>query len=42
MKFVPLYFFIALFLGFCLIYTLKNYHRVVVKEKMCSGKKCLI
>jgi len=40
MKFAPLYFYIALFLGFLLIYVFANYHNIIIKEKMCMGKKC--
>ena len=41
MKFIPLYFFITLFIGFLIIYTFKNDYHVIIKNKKCVGNNCL-
>lgn len=40
MKFSPLYFFIALFLGFMIVYLHENDYRVIIKNKNCADGKC--
>ncbi len=35
MKLIPLYFFMALFIGFFIIYTFKNEYHIIVKNKKC-------
>ncbi len=41
MKLVPLYFFLALCLGFMFIYTFKNKQYYIEKKKVtCEGESC--
>ena len=43
MKFVSFYFFIALFIGFFLIYVFKNDYKIILKNKgnkICAGETC--
>lgn len=44
MKLVPIYFFIALFLGFMLVYTIRNKQYFILKDdkKVCGGGSCNI
>lgn len=45
MKLVPIYFFIALFLGFMLVYTIRNKQYFIMKDdkRNCnSGESCNI
>jgi hypothetical protein len=48
MKFIPLYFFLALFIGFLFLYTIKNDPHIVMKDKnenqndtQCKDLSCL-
>lgn len=41
MEFKPIYFFLALFLGFLFIYLYKNEYRVIYKNKICNGNFCM-
>lgn len=36
MKFIPLYFFIALFIGFLIIYAFMYDNHVIIKNKKCA------
>lgn len=42
MKLVPIYFFLALFIGFLLVYTIRNKQYVILKEhkNACDGDNC--
>ena len=42
MHLVPIYFFIALFIGFLLVYTIRNKQYFIMKEhkKACQGDDC--
>jgi hypothetical protein len=44
MKLVPIYFFIALFIGFMFVYTIRNKQYFILKEhkKTCTGNDCNI
>ena len=41
MKMIPIYFFIALFIGFFMIYVFKNDYFVIMKNKKCIGDKAI-
>ena len=41
MEFKPLYFFIALFLGFMFIYMFSKNPDIIYKGKTCKGNSCL-
>lgn len=38
MKLIPLYFFLALFIGFFIVYAFKNDHHLIIKNK--KQKEC--
>lgn len=40
MKFIPFYFFLALFLGFMIIYIYESDYFVIIKDKNCNDGKC--
>ncbi len=40
MKLVPFYFFLALFIGFLIIYTYKYDYHIIFKNKKCIDDKC--